>query len=261
MTAVNPAIGVTIPRMDLTSDYTPIKGARANEMRAYGRMVRMVGRGVAQPAPGQGTPTLLVPGFLSGDVSLTLLFRELRRHGHRTFRSEIGANVGCTETMVSRLVARLENVAAAEGAPITLVGHSRGGMVTALAARRRPELVAGVVVLSAPITGTLAVASHVRKQLEMLFRLNEKGLRGVLAADCVTGQCAARVAAELSSPFPAGLPFVSVFSRSDAILDWRSCLDPAAELVEVDAGHVGMATDPAVVRIVAEQLRGIAATR
>ncbi|WP_159440806.1 alpha/beta fold hydrolase [Jatrophihabitans endophyticus] len=251
---------VGAPRLDLTSDHVPVRGARAGELRAYGRMVRMVGRGVPQPPAGLGTPTLLVPGFLSGDVSLTLLSRELRRRGHRTFRSDIGANVGCTEPMVRRLLDRLEVVAAAEGGPVTLVGHSRGGMVVALAARRRPDLVAGVVALSAPVTGSLSVAPHVRRQLELLFRLNRRGLTRVLGADCVTGDCALRVAAELTSPFPAAVPFTSVYSRDDAIIDWRTCLDPAAELVEVRSGHVGMATDPAVVRIVARQLAAIATT-
>ena len=235
-------------------DYVPAAGARAGELRAYGRMVRMVGRPVPQPAAGRGTPALLVPGFLSGDVSLTLLFRELRRRGHRTFRSDIGANVGCTEVMVDRLVRRLETVAAQEQRPVALVGHSRGGMVTALAARRRPDLVAGLLTLAAPITGSLSVAPHVRKQLELLFRLHERGLHRVLGTDCVSGDCAARVVAELAAPFPAGVPFTSVYSRSDAILDWRTCLDPTADLVEVGAGHVGMATDPAVLDVVARYL-------
>ncbi|GAB2465272.1 alpha/beta hydrolase [Jatrophihabitans fulvus] len=244
---------IALPRFEPDADYVPLPGSRAGELRAYGRMLRMVGPAVPQPARGVGSPALLVPGFLSGDVSLTLLFRELRRRGHRTFRSDIGANVGCTETMVQRLVARLETVAADEG-PVTLVGHSRGGMVTALAARRRPELVAGVIALSAPITGTLSVASHVRKQLELLFRLHRRGLTRVLARDCVVGDCAARVAAELAAPFPAQVPLLSVYSRHDAILDWRTCLDPAAEQVEIDAGHVGMATDPRVMRLVADRL-------
>ena len=235
-------------------DYVPAAGARAGELRAYGRMLRMAGPRVRQPAAGRGAPALLVPGFLSGDVSLTLLFRELRRQGHRTFRSEIGANVGCTEVMVQRLVQRLEAVAADEQRPVALVGHSRGGMVTALAARRRPDLVAGLITLAAPITGALSVAPHVRKQLELLFQLNRRGLQRVLGADCVSGGCAAGVVAELAEPLPAGLPFTSIYSRTDAILDWRTCLDPAAELVEVGAGHVGMATDPEVHGVVARRL-------
>jgi pimeloyl-ACP methyl ester carboxylesterase len=206
-----------------------------------------------QPAPG-ARAVVLVPGFISGDVSLTCLGRELRRAGLRTFRSRIGANLGCTETMVDRLGRRLESVVAAEGRPVAVVGHSRGGMIVALAARRRPDLVAGVVVLAAPVTGSLSVAPHVRAQLDLLFRLNRRGLRRVLAEECVTGACADRVVAELRSPFPASVPYTSVYSRNDAILDWRACLDPAAEQVEVRAGHTAMAVDPDVQRIVVARL-------
>ena len=159
--------------------------------------------------------------------------------------------------MVERLIRRVERVAAEEGRRVTLVGHSRGGMIVKLAAARRPDLVAGIVVLSAPVTGTLSVAAHVRKQLELLFRLNRRGLRAVIAEDCVTGECADRVAAELMAPFPADVAFTSVYTRFDAIIDWQTCLDPAAELVEVDSSHTGMATDPAVHRIVADRLAAV----
>src|SRR5664279_3671755 len=94
---------------------------------------------------GQAVPAVLVPGLISGDVSMTILSRHLRRHGHRTFRSAIGANLGCTDAMVDRLITRLEAVVTAEGGPVDLVGHSRGGMIVKLVARRRPDLVAGIV--------------------------------------------------------------------------------------------------------------------
>jgi triacylglycerol lipase len=241
-----------------TLDFQPSRSARRAEFRSYGRLVGLVGRPVRQPAVGSGVPTILVPGFVSGDVSLTLLGRPLRRAGHRTFASGVGANLGCTDVMVQRLVDRLEFVAGAEGRPVALVGHSRGGMIVALAARRRPDLVAGIVVLAAPVTGTLAVAPHVRKQLELLFRLNRRGMARVLSEACVVGDCADDIAAELRSPFPADVPYISIYSRQDAIIDWRTCLDPAAEQIEVTSSHTGMATDPVVRRIVLERLAGLA---
>lgn len=247
------------PRLDGSSDFVPARAARQLELRSYGRMVRLIGRPVAQPPTGAGMPTVLVPGFISGDVSLNVLARHLRRHGNRTFRSDIGANLGCTDVMIDRLVRRIETVCAVEGRPVALVGHSRGGMVVTLTARRRPDLVAGIVVLAAPVTGTLAVATHVRKQLELLFRLNRRGVRAVIGEECVTGECADRVAAELESPFPPGVPYTSIYSRSDAIIDWRTCLDPAAEQVEVVSSHTGMATDPAVLRLVADRLLSMTA--
>ena len=242
----------------LADDFVPDRAARQDEARAYRALLRLLGRRVPQPAPGPQVPVLLVPGFISGDLSLGLLARELRRRGHRTFPSGIGANLGCTDAMVDRLIARAESVAADEGRPVALVGHSRGGMIVNLAARRRPDLVAGLVVLSAPVTGTLSVARHVRQQLEWLFRLHRRGFSGVLAEDCVLGECGERVAAELRTPFPAAVPYTSVYSRTDAIIDWHTCLDPSAELVEVSAAHTGMATDPRVQAIVVTRLAALA---
>jgi len=239
------------------TDFVPGRAARRAEFRSYGRLVRLVGRRVAQPAAG-ALPVVLVPGFISGDVSLGYLARRLRREGFRTFPSQIGANLGCTDDMVERLLRRLDAVAAAEGRPVAVIGHSRGGMIVNLAARRRPDLVAGVVTLSAPVTGTLSVAPHVRAQLELLFRLNRRGFRSVIAEECVNGACADDVVAAFALPFPPAVSYTSVYSKSDAIIDWRTCLDPAAELVEVDTSHTGMATDLMVQQLVVERLRRLA---
>jgi triacylglycerol lipase len=239
-------------------DFVPDKAARRAEMRAYRGMIRLFGRPVEQPAPSSAAAVILVPGFISGDVSLAMLARHLRRLGHRTFRSEMGANVGCTDAMVERLVRRAELVAADEGRRVILVGHSRGGMIVKLAAQRRPDLIGGIVVLSAPVTGSLSVAAHVRRQLELLFRLNRRGFSTVIGQDCVSGDCAARTVAELEAPFPAGVGYVSVYSRTDAIIDWRTCLDPAAEQVEVTCSHTGMGIDPTVHRVVATRLAAFA---
>jgi len=239
------------------ADFVPDPAARREELRSYGRLVRLVGRRVAQPAPG-ALAVVLVPGFISGDLSLGYLARRLRQSGFRTFPSEIGANLGCTDAMVDRLERRLTAVVAEEGRRVALVGHSRGGMIVSLAGRRRPDLVAGVVSLCAPLTGTLSVAPHVRAQLELLFRLHRRGLRSVIAADCVNGACADQVIAEFQRPFAEDVPYASVYSKKDAIIDWRTCLDPAAELVEVDASHTGMATDLVVQQIVVERLRRLA---
>lgn len=246
------------PAFDRTDDFVPVAADRREELRSYRSLVRLVGRSVGQPAASAGASAILVPGFVSGDVSLSMLARYLRRQGHRTFASDIGANLGCTDAMVERLTRRMERVVADEGRRVAVVGHSRGGMVVKLAAQRRPDLVVGVVVLSGPVTGTLAVAPHVRKQLELLFRLHRRGLTGVIGQDCVTGECAARIAAELDSPFPSGVAYTSVYSRTDAIIDYRTCLDPAAELVEVDSTHTGMSTDLGVAGIVADCLAAVA---
>jgi triacylglycerol lipase len=245
----------------LMSDFAPDRAARRAEFRSYRGVVKLFGRPVEQPPPGAAVPVILVPGFVSGDLSLAMLARNLRRQGHRTFRSEIGGNIGCTDAMVNRLLRRVERVVSDEGGPVALVGHSRGGMIVKLAAQRRPDLVSAIVVLSAPVTGTLSIAPHVRRQLELLFRLNRRGLASVISEDCVSGTCAHRIAAELEQPFPGTVAYTSIYSRLDAIIDWHTCLDPAAELVEVTSSHSGMPIDPLVNRVVADRLAELAQLR
>ena len=41
-------------------------------------------------------------------------------------------------------------------------------------------------------------------------------------------------------PRPARCRYTALYSRTDGIVDWRACLDPHAEQVEVRASHLGM---------------------
>ena len=56
---------------------------------------------------------------------------------------------------------------------------------------------------------------------------------------------------------PAGIPATSVYSRSDAIVPWRSSLLPAGpqrQNVEVRGSHIGLGHNPAVLVVVADRL-------
>jgi hypothetical protein len=66
---------------------------------------------------------------------------------------------------------------------------------------------------------------------------------------------------EAQIPLSEETPYYSVYSRRDGILDWRACLDPAAELVQVSTSHCGMALDPAVFEVVTDALAEIGARR
>src|SRR5919199_1968423 len=60
-------------------------------------------------------PVVLVPGFLAGDGTLTLMSRHLRRLGYRTYRSTMHANVGCSQQAAEALERRIEAIAAKRG--------------------------------------------------------------------------------------------------------------------------------------------------
>ncbi len=51
------------------------------------------------------------------------------------------------------------------------------------------------------------------------------------------------------------MAFTAIYSKRDGIVDWKACLDPAAQHVEVRTSHVGMAVDPIVMDHVLTALR------
>ncbi len=202
-------------------------------------------------------PVLLVPGFMSGDFALTPMNDSLRDAGHWTSRSGIAPNIGCTVEMVGVVERRVESIAERTGRRVAIVGWSRGGTLGKIVAVRRPELVESLITLGTPNTNPLAVNQTLASQLQLLTRLQSMGVPGVIGQDCLTGSCATQVRQWLDSDFPTHVRYVSMFSMNDGVIDWRACLDPAAEHIEVDATHMAMGAEPAVIDRVCELLAGI----
>lgn len=220
---------------------------------AAGDRRRPVRSDVDRP-PGFREPVVLVPGFMAGDLSLRLLGQALRRRGHRTYRSLIRANVGCTVAAADELEARLEAVALRRGSRVQVVGHSLGGMLARGLAVRRPDLVAGIVTMGSPMLAPAAHHATLTRSVDVLVRLSRAGVPGLMAADCVAGDCARKSFEESRRPLSDDVSFTTIYSRRDGIVDWRACVDPLAVPVEVSASHVGMAVDPRVVEQVAAAL-------
>jgi pimeloyl-ACP methyl ester carboxylesterase len=209
------------------------------------------GRGVAD---GRGQPVLLIPGFLAGDGSLALMARWLGRCGYRPSGAGMIANVDCSSAALERLEPRLERLVGKRGRRAAIVGQSRGGSLAKVLARRRPDLVCGIVTLGSPQTSPLAVHPLVRLQVEAVGALGSLGAPGLFSRSCVDGDCCAEFWAGCARPLPRGVGFVSIYSRSDGIVDWRSCLDPSAEHLEINSSHVGMAVHPDGYRAIAAAL-------
>jgi len=204
-------------------------------------------------------PVVLVPGFMAGDGSLSLLARFLRQQGYRTYRSRITANVGCTVSASALLEQRIESVALRRGTRVLVVGHSLGGMLARGLAVRRPDLVGGIVTLGSPMMAPAAHHASLTRSVEMLIRLGRAGIPGLMSEDCVAGACARASFDEARTPMPAGVDFTTIYSRRDGIVDWRACIDPLAHAVEVTASHTGMAFDPRVADHVLAALRATTA--
>jgi triacylglycerol lipase len=203
---------------------------------------------------GSAQGVVLIPGYMSGDVHLGTMRRWLERCGHETEVTGMRANVDCSAEAVARIEGRLERLAERRGEGVVIIGQSRGGLFARALAVRRPELVSRIVTLGSPHLRPLAVHPLVLLQGGWLATVGSLGVPGIARHSCRSGKCCERFRSELQSPFPNEVGFTSVYSRSDGIVAWRACLDPAADCVEVSSSHCGMGVNVGTYRVLANEL-------
>ncbi len=201
--------------------------------------------GVGVPR-GDGAPVLLIPGFLGSDAYLLVLHGWLRRIGYRPFLAGFAMTLGPVHDLVARVVRRTDELARACGRPVTVVGHSLGGILGLSVARLRPDAVAHVVTLGSPLGEDPHRSAH--------------PLVGALAHLLLTG--AAPWRALLGSPLAPGLRLSCIYSREDAVVDFRDCVhaDPRAAAYEVSGTHLGLVWNAEVYRLLGRLLAGTPAT-
>lgn len=210
-------------------------------------------RGAGVPR-GDGRPVLLVPGLLAGDVSLARLAGWLRRMGYDAHTSGLVVNADCTEATSAKLAARADALAGARDRRVALIGHSRGGQLSRALAHRRPDLVSGVVTLGSPLERPATVHPVVVGALTAADALAALGVPGLARRSCINGDCCRQFRRDVDGPLADDVGLVTVYTRRDGIVDWRTCLDPQGEAVEVPGSHVGMAVSRHVYRAIAAAL-------
>ncbi|MGB3735625.1 MAG: alpha/beta fold hydrolase [Ilumatobacter sp.] len=178
---------------------------------------------VASPALARRTqrPTTVVvlPGFGGNDLSTTPLRWYLERIGHHVEGWELGVHGRDMETTLVRFTDRLERIVDDSGGAVALVGWSLGGVIAREAARNRPELVEQVITFGSPI-----------RSGDIRHRNNR----------------------------PIRVPVTTIYSRRDAVVDWRDAVDSSTDAVnvEVSSSHIGLGVDPDVWRTIADALDG-----
>jgi hypothetical protein len=194
---------------------------------------------------------MLIPGFMAGDVTLTPLANFCRWLGHSAVYAGIWSNSECPRDTMQKLNSRLAAVHEKFEQPIVVIGQSLGGVYAREIAREQPEKVERVISLGSPLrqprkAANLAVQAVARSMA---------ALRGK-AQGCLSDSCQCGLA--LSDESPAHVPATHVYSRSDGVVHWQSCVDlsgaPTVENVEVMGSHVGMGVNADVYRIIADRL-------
>ena len=212
-------------------------------------------RGVGQAA-GDGRAVLLIPGYLAGDASLGVMTRWLRGLGYRTRKAGIRSNVDCSNAVCDALEERLARMADVSGERVGIIGQSRGGVVARALAKRRPDLVSGIVTLGSPNAGMLRVHPLVLGSVGVMGALGTLRVPHLFTLQCLYGDCCRSFReSATSTEFPEEVGYKAIYSRNDGIVSWKACLDPAAgELIEVRSSHCGMAVNPKVYGVVGRAL-------
>jgi pimeloyl-ACP methyl ester carboxylesterase len=212
------------------------------EMSSLLRDPVLRGRGVPR---GDGRPVLLIPGFLSGDWSLTVLSNWLARIGYKPYLSGILFNVQDSERLLAGLRHRLVQIESAAGSRVSLVGHSRGGLLAKVVSQRRPQSVEQVITLGAPLADTTDLALVTRHAVGVVKTANEIAYGRRLSAE-------GRFAHDLR--LRPAVPTTSIYTRSDDVVNFRSCLRPDIPAISVWGSHNGLLVNPEVYRLLGRLL-------
>lgn len=206
---------------------------------------------------GDGAPVLLIPGFLAGDPSLSVMANWLLRMGYAPHFAHIALNVDCSDRSVDRLERRLERVVRRAGRKAVLVGHSRGGHFAKALAHRRPELVEQVVSLGAGLDEPFDISVVTKAAVAYVRAVLQVTSRRAAANGCLTESCSCPFVADYSAAFPSDrVPITSIYSKGDGVVRWRACVVPYARNVEVTGSHIGLAYNRRVYRVLGLLLAG-----
>lgn len=183
-------------------------------------------------ADGDGRRLVVVTGYLAGSRSTVPLVRWLRRAGYNVVMADVGRNMSTSAAAADRIGEALK---AGGGERSILIGHSRGGQQSRVAAVRHPELVSQLITLGAPVRAHYPRSALLRSSVEALRLLSRLPIG---PDDDPVGEAAYE--RDLFAPFDVPVSWTSIWSKTDGVVEWELCLDPAAKSIEVRCSHLGL---------------------
>jgi len=231
----------------------PGLGGLLREARVIRELLAFAGdtaRRQAERIPHRGSkPVLLIPGFMAGDTSLYGIAGRLRMAGYRVFFPGIWFNAGCPVKTIGRLERVMRDAGRQTNAKVIIIGHSLGGIYARELARRFPLLVERAILLGSPLKDPVRNSNHLLRLGAAILRLGNHRCLTALGDPC--GPCGLNLPGR--SP---KVPETIVYTKTDGIVDWRSCLEsgPNVETVEVQSSHCGLAVSAPVCDLIIERL-------
>jgi pimeloyl-ACP methyl ester carboxylesterase len=182
---------------------------------------------------------MMLPGFGTHPLRMRYMAKQLERAGHTVKRWGLGWNLGPTEQNFALLEARIRQIRERYGQKVVLVGWSLGGVFARELAKLNPDLVAKVVTMGTPFSGTLYANNAWR-----IYQL-------------ITGHSVEQPPVEAQVPVKPPVETVALWSPRDGVVAPRSACGRPGErdrAIALRCTHLGFANSPEAIRAVAEEL-------
>jgi triacylglycerol lipase len=212
-----------------------------------------VWRGVGVPR-GDGRVVVLMPGFLAGDQTLTVIAAWLRRLGYRPRLCGFIANTGCSDRTLDRVERKVEALSQSHGRRVALIGHSRGGHFARALAARRPDRISHAISMGADLQGMYGASAPTLFAVDVARRVVHASGRARREA-CLSAHCGCPFSHDFARPFPfQQVRLTSIYSRGDGVVHWQAQVIPHAHCVEVTGSHIGLIFNRKVYRAIGDAL-------
>jgi pimeloyl-ACP methyl ester carboxylesterase len=188
---------------------------------------------------GDGHAVLVFPGLAASDVSTAPLRRYLRDQGYDARAWDLGRNLGPGNGVLEACHDKIRQLRAETGRKVSLIGWSLGGIYARETAKLAVEDVRQVITLGTPFAGP-PKATNAWQVYELAS--GEKVEDRVDTFDLKTAP---------------PVPTTSIYSRTDGIVAWQCSVQApggATENIEVEASHIGLGVNPAVLYAIADRL-------
>ena len=194
---------------------------------------------------GDAHPVMVLPGFASGDGATVLLRHFLKKLGYQTYAWNAGFNMGHKPGLFKHLHNRIDTIQGKYGRKVSLVGWSLGGIMSRKLAFQRPEMIRSVITLGSPFYGANN-STNISALLEFTAKLRKREV--LKDPEPVTPW--------LNEP-AVPVPFSSLYSRSDGVVTWKTCLEadyPLRENIHVPSSHMAFGFNPLSLYVIADRL-------
>ena len=230
---------------DYSEPYVPPPSTLLALTEAHRALVEVVSlqisrRALAKCPPGDGHPVMVLPGFLGGDGYNAALRRFLGQRNYGVHGWGMGRNLGPREGVLEGLRERIRELTDRYQGPISLVGHSLGGIFARELARETPERIRQVISLGSPF-GEGRISASIPARLFMALNPAETL---PVAQDTL----------HVAPPVPT----TAIYSRGDGIVNWQTTLQinghAQTQSIRVRGSHCGMTLNPSIWFLIAERL-------